>query len=317
MRTSSLHSPDPAAARKKIDQAKSNARFVAALLDRDHRGHKEAVRQWSRLHEAAYSESELAAAARIDRRNGDAPWNSHGTGRDDSKRADTVRHVSRRRGMATRFKSRLQDIDGSAGDQTAEPEPGGRPVINKASDRIQAILNNAPALFEIHDNPDANRNYADSYADHDAGATAVATHNATIEREAARQGVDADLVKAIMYVENAQGRGYGFAETFGLASTILPMNINDDLWSGLGAEPEQFFDPKINVRMGVTLLRRIRDRIGDPTPGKIAAIWNFAGHEMVSDYGARVQDVYERRLWLRPLRDDLQGGMTDLEFGVP
>ena len=227
-----------------------------------------------------------------------------------------MRQTSRTKGAESRFKSRLQNA-GPAGNQAPEREPSGPPVINKASDRIQAILNNTPALFEIRDNPGANKNYADSYADHDAGATAVATHGATIEIEAARQGVDADLVKAIMYVENAQGRSYGFAETFGLASTILPMNINKYLWSGLGAEPEQFYDPQINVRMVVTLLSCIRDRIGDPTPGKIAAIWNFAGHEMVSDFGARVQDVYDRRLWLLPLRDDLQGGMTDLEFGVP
>lgn len=120
-----------------------------------------------------------------------------------------------------------------------------------------------------------------------------------------------------MYVENAQGSGYGFAETFGLASTILPMNINKNLWSGLGAQPDEFYDPEINVQMGVTLLGRIWDRVDDPTPAKVASAWNFAGHEAVSDFGARVQDVYERKLWLDPLRYDLQGGMSDWQFGVP
>jgi hypothetical protein len=43
----------------------------------------------------------------------------------------------------------------------------------------------------------------------------------------------------------------------------------------------------------------------------------FTGRRLVSDFGARVQDVYERKLWLEPLRYDLQGGMSDLEFGVP
>lgn len=43
-------------AQKNIVSAKSNKPFMAALLDRDHRGHREAVDQWSRLHEAAFTD---------------------------------------------------------------------------------------------------------------------------------------------------------------------------------------------------------------------------------------------------------------------
>ena len=88
-----------------------------------------------------------------------------------------------------------------------------------------------------------------------------------------------------MYVENAQGKDYGDVfEFLGVSRTILPMNINKNIWSGLGAEPEEFFDPEINIRMGVTLIRRIRDRIDDPTPEKIGSIWIFTGRELVNDY---------------------------------
>lgn len=49
MRRTGLHTLDPAPARKKIAAAKSNKPFMAALLDRGHRGHKDAVDQWTRL----------------------------------------------------------------------------------------------------------------------------------------------------------------------------------------------------------------------------------------------------------------------------
>jgi hypothetical protein len=44
-----------------------------------------------------------------------------------------------------------------------------------------------------------------------------------------RQGVDPDLAKAIVYVENAQGHYFGgawLAERLGLARSLFPMNIN-------------------------------------------------------------------------------------------
>lgn len=43
----------PETARKKIAAAKANKPFMAALLDRGHRGHQDAVDQWSRLNQAA------------------------------------------------------------------------------------------------------------------------------------------------------------------------------------------------------------------------------------------------------------------------
>lgn len=70
MKRTSLRSLDLAPARKKIAAAKSNKTFIAALLDRDHRGHKEAVGQWTRLHDAAYPN---------DRREADRATRSHDT----------------------------------------------------------------------------------------------------------------------------------------------------------------------------------------------------------------------------------------------
>ncbi len=53
---------------------------------------------------------------------------------------------------------------------------------------------------------------------------------AIIEHEAEAQGVDGDLVKAIMYVENAHSLDSQVAEAtgFGESESLLPMNIRPD-----------------------------------------------------------------------------------------
>ena len=62
MKQTKLHALNPESVRKRINAAKSNKPFMAALLDRDHRGHREAVDHWTRLHKAAFpGEGRLAS----------------------------------------------------------------------------------------------------------------------------------------------------------------------------------------------------------------------------------------------------------------
>jgi hypothetical protein len=173
------------------------------------------------------------------------------------------------------------------------------PTINLEPLRRANILYDRPARFDI-----ANSRKADGdepfHADHDIGREAVAKHTALIEEEARRQGVDPDLVKAVMYVENAQGHYFGLArlaEQFGLADSLFPMNINPKLWSDLAGPGADLSDPESNIRAGVTLIRRIQDRLNQPEVAKIATIYNAGAAEHVNDYGARVADVYQSRLW--------------------
>lgn len=51
-----LHAPNPESARKRIKVAKSNQRFMTALLDRGHGEHGEALEHWTALHEVAFRE---------------------------------------------------------------------------------------------------------------------------------------------------------------------------------------------------------------------------------------------------------------------
>ena len=170
-------------------------------------------------------------------------------------------------------------------------------MVNKSTDRIRILQDDMPALFEIEENEDADRNYGAWRSDHRAGAMAVEHYALVIEEEARRQGVDPDWVKAIMYVENAHGWYGPLFEAINVAETLFPMNINPELWSTLSDPPADLSDPRMNIRNAVTLIRRITDRVDKPTLAKVASIWIFAGAERVGDYGARVQDVYDRELW--------------------
>ena len=169
-----------------------------------------------------------------------------------------------------------------------------------SADRIRILQDDMPARFEIEENGNADPNYGVWRSSHPAGANAVRRHATTIEQEAIRQGVDPDWVKAIMYVENAHGF-YGVPfQALGVADTLFPMNIDPELWSVLSDPPADLNDPEANIRNAVTLIRRVTERVDDPTLAKVSSIWIFAGAERVGDYGARVQDVHDRRLWAEP-----------------
>ena len=169
--------------------------------------------------------------------------------------------------------------------------------------RRWAILNDRPNVrFNIDENP-KEVGSAPSDREHDEGISAVNKHDSIIEQEAGAQMVDPDLVRAIMYVENAdesQGAFTKFVEDLGLAKTLLPMNINPRLWAGLiGVKEEEFHNPEVNIRAAVALIKRIQERVDGPTPAKVGSIYNFAGREKVSNFGARVQKAFDNRLWER------------------
>lgn len=171
------------------------------------------------------------------------------------------------------------------------------PTVNLGNAREANLSENTPSVFSIKDNPSADG----SEPTHSIGAlgtSAVKTHGKIVAREAADQGVDPDLVKAIMFVENAQGGHYGAVTEFlGVADSILPMNIKAGKWKKLGLTAANVKKPEHNIRAGVMLLKRITNRIMDPTVAKVASIYNFSGRERVNDYGARVATVYKKKPW--------------------
>lgn len=178
--------------------------------------------------------------------------------------------------------------------------PGRRFPIRYEEARIWALKNDVPARFDIAETPHQTGD-APFRRQHSKGVEAVKKYDAVIHREAQRQDVDSNLIRAIMYVENADGSHYGLESVLtalGAAKTLMPMNINPKTWEGMdGKSIKDFKDPEKNIAAAVALIRRIRDRIENPTPSKIGSIWNFTGREKVSSLGARIGRAYKERLW--------------------
>ena len=165
-----------------------------------------------------------------------------------------------------------------------------------AFDRRNNLLANEPGNFEVRDNIEANGDEP-FHAIHWVGAAIVNSIDGIIDSEAKRQGVDPDLIRAIIYVENAQGYYGFFFEAIDVSDTILPMNISRKLWSGLGDSEKTLEDLHTNIRAGITLIRRIQDRVDRPTVATIATLYNSLGKSSVSNFGARVASVYNERPW--------------------
>jgi len=178
--------------------------------------------------------------------------------------------------------------------------PGRRFPIRYEEARIWALKNDAPARFDIVDNPNETGN-APPWREHGKGIEAVTKYDALIRREAQRQGVDPNLIRAIMYTENADGSRYGLEKALtaiGVARSLMPMNIRPNTWAGMdGKSIMDFHDPEKNIAAAVALIKRIQDRIPDPTPSKIGSIWNFTGREKVNSLGARIGRAYKEQLW--------------------
>ncbi|MEQ9566014.1 MAG: hypothetical protein RLN85_09410, partial [Pseudomonadales bacterium] len=84
-----------------------------------------------------------------------------------------------------------------------------------------------------------------------------------------------------------------------IADSILPMNIQPATWSDLVGGEKNFSDPLVNIKAGVTVIRRIIERLAKPTVAKVGSIYGFTGYENVSDNGARIAEFYRTRAWER------------------
>lgn len=173
------------------------------------------------------------------------------------------------------------------------------PTINDRNKRAEAIRKNRPARFDIEDDSRVTGEAPASYELHPVGRRAVEKYDSIIEEEARKRDVDPDLVRAIVYVENA--RGY-YDVVKRNPDSIRPMNINHRLWKNLGGiNSSNAKDPRINIRAGVELIKRISDRVDNPSPRVIASLWHFIGQEKTSEdkrgYQARVNYVYKNKLW--------------------
>ena len=178
-------------------------------------------------------------------------------------------------------------------------------VVNNSGDRRESILHNTPAIFVIVENPNANN----SKPNVEISAFNPISDGSIYNDIGEKYGLDPDWLKAIAYMENTHGWYDGFPLAHEIKTLITgsppsyrPMNIQYDTWKPLADqlgfnEWQVQYRVACNVELAALLLKRITVRIQQPSLAKVASIYNFLGKEKVSDYGARVQEIYDKKLW--------------------
>ncbi|HVJ36036.1 MAG TPA: hypothetical protein VND94_23225 [Terriglobia bacterium] len=193
----------------------------------------------------------------------------------------------------------------STAGQRSELDPSTAPTTSASSiempddtdaARKRNILAGSGGRFVVSDNPKANENWPLVEAPEDIK---VLQFDRQIEAAAGKTGVDADLIRAIMYMETSHGGYDRTADELGMNKSILPMNVNVTYWGDHFGTREQLHDPYLNVLAGARMLRAIENNVPPGTDiAKIATLYNNHRARYVSDYGARVAKIYRQKLWL-------------------
>lgn len=180
------------------------------------------------------------------------------------------------------------------------------PIFKDEESRQEVLLKNLPAKFNIKDKPDlknkkVKERIANTIKNDKIAAKTVKEHNLAIERLSNKHGVDPDIIRSIMWTENSRGDYFSvnrLADKIGVSKSQTPLNINGDLWSPLiGKKSGALNNSEENIEAGVILVKRIGDRIEEPTAAKIGSIWNYAGRELTSDFGVAIGEAFEQKPW--------------------
>lgn len=166
-------------------------------------------------------------------------------------------------------------------------------------DRRNAIKQNKKIILDIKENPNANGKWP-FYHSQTIGEMFVKKYEQPIEYYAKKYNVDADLVKAVMYTENATGHNLGLNYLFDFlhrSKSQAPMNIRGDLWGDMQGKHFDTYDPYQNIELSTILLKKLSESIKNPTIAKIGTLWNNTSANMVTDKGARVEYNYRNKWW--------------------
>jgi len=111
--------------------------------------------------------------------------------------------------------------------------------------------------------------------------------------------VDANLIRAIIYMESTHGWYDAPLTVLHINKSIRPMNVNTVYWGDAWGSRESLQDPRSNIEGGTRLLKAILTAMPGADIAKIATIFNNTDARKVSDYGARVKEIYNSKAWLR------------------
>ena len=88
----------------------------------------------------------------------------------------------------------------------------------------------------------------------------------------------------------------------------MSKNIDLPSWGNSFGGRAALNNPINDIRAGAKILRGIIGNVGSPAPiSAIGTLYNDRGAKRVTDYGARVEEIYKSRPWEKPPFDDPGG----------
>jgi hypothetical protein len=133
-----------------------------------------------------------------------------------------------------------------------------------------------------------------------AAFSQVNMYSALIDRVAGETGVDARLIRAIMYMETTHGYYDAPLALIGQNKSLLPMNVNVEYWGNTFGDRKTLSQPYDNIKAGAEILKRIIANLPRPASiRQIATLYQNINGNAVSDYGARVDRLYATQPWIQ------------------
>ena len=166
--------------------------------------------------------------------------------------------------------------------------------------RKQFVVQGHGTIFNLAPNPNANAK-APSHENPDNSQ--VEKYDSLIRRVAKEENVDPDLIRTMMYMETTHGKYGGLgplADQLGVSRSVLPMNVRVSVWGDVFGSRLELNDPLNNIRAGAKIIRGIAGNLKPEQRDNvaiIASLYNYLPATIISDYGARAQNVYRYRLW--------------------
>lgn len=205
---------------------------------------------------------------------------------------------SRRMTLASRASVRKQvDRAFNVADEPTSrfDSPSTRRASQSREARRDAVVAGGGSNFLVRENPSADATKA-WYEIAALGNAAVKRYSDEIENAASQTGVDANLLRTAVYMENS--RGYYDAFTGPLNKSIRPANVHVGFWGeALGVSREDLNDPATNLLAGATILSGIEANVRDGNVRAIGTLYNKLGASEVTDYGARFGAIYSIQPW--------------------
>lgn len=128
----------------------------------------------------------------------------------------------------------------------------------------------------------------------------VIRHSANIDKVSKELGVDPTLIRAIMYMETTHGYYDAPLSLFGANKSILPMNVNVKYWGDAFGSRKDLQKPYENIKAGAEILSRIISNLPkDASVSQIATLYQNINASSISNYGARVQKIYDTKPWVK------------------